>query len=135
MQPASPLLLDTQWSDLTASVSTAIDLEATAWTSGALVRRRGVRSAETLLRLALAYGPGGLSLRGAAAWAGVSGLANLSDTAVMNRLRRAAGWLGEVAGALLRRAAATSPVPGPLPGRRLRIVGASTVTGPGGRPK
>src|ERR687885_796033 len=40
MQPASPLLLDTQWSDLTASVSTAIDLEATARTSGALVRRR-----------------------------------------------------------------------------------------------
>lgn len=135
MQPASPLLLDTQWSDLTASVSTAIDLEATARTSGALVRRRGVRSAETLLRLALAYGPGGLSLRGAAAWAGVSGLANLSDTAVMNRLRHAAGWLGEVAGALLRRAAAASPVPGPLPGRRLRIVDASTVTGPGGRPK
>ncbi len=101
MQPASPLLLDAQWSDLTASVSTAIGLEATARTSGALVRRRGIRSAETLLRLALACGPGGLSLRRAAAWAGVSGLANLSDTAVMNRLRRAAGWLGEVAGALM----------------------------------
>jgi hypothetical protein len=62
-------------------------------------------------------------------------LANLSDTAVMNQLRHAAGWLGEVAGALLRRAAAASPVPGPLPERRLRTVDASTITGPGGRPK
>src|SRR5688500_18846420 len=48
----------------------------------------------------------------------VSGLADLSDTAVMKRLRRAAPWLGEVAGALLRRAAAVPPTPGPLPGRR-----------------
>src|SRR3954462_14481682 len=118
MQLASASL-EAQWPDLVAAVSAAIDLEATARTSGALVRRREVRSAEALLRLGLAYGPGGvalrpgaarargngpggLSLRTAAAWAGVSGLADLSDTAVMNRLRRAADWLGEIAGALLR---------------------------------
>jgi hypothetical protein len=135
MQSTSSLLLDTSWSDLAATVSAAINLEATARSSGALVRRRRIRSAEMLLRLALAYGPGGLSLRAAAAWAGVSGLATLSDTAVMNRLRHAAGWLGEVAGAWLRRAAAAPAVPGPLPGRRLRIADASRVTGPGGRSK
>jgi hypothetical protein len=89
-----------------------------------------------LLRLALAYGPGGLSLRTAAAWAGISGLADLSDTAVMNRLRKAADWLGEIAGALLRAAAAASATPGgPLPGRRLRIADGSMITGPGGTPK
>src|SRR5215213_3791746 len=98
MQPASPVSLDAQWPDLVAAVSAAIDLQATARSCGALVRRREIRSAEALLRLALAYGPGGLSLRAAAAWAGVSGLADLSDTAVMNRLRKAAGWLGEIAG-------------------------------------
>jgi hypothetical protein len=135
MQPASPLLLDARWSDLTASASTAIDLEATARTSGALVRRREIRSAEALLRLALAYGPGGLSLRTAAAWAGVSGLADLSDTAVMNRLRHAAAWLGEVAGALLCRAAAVAPARGPLAGRRLRIADGSMIIAPGGAPK
>src|ERR671913_203607 len=135
MQPASSSL-DAQWPDLVAAVSAAIDLEATARTSAALVRRREIRSAEALLRLALAYGPGGLSLRTAAAWAGVSGLADLSDTAVMNRLRKAAGWLGEIAGALLRRAAAASTaLDGPLPGRRLRIADGSMVTGPGGKPK
>jgi Transposase DDE domain len=135
MQPASSPPLEAQWPDLIAAVSAAIDLEATARTSGALVRRRAIRSAEALLRLALAYGPGGLSLRTAAAWAGVSGLADLSDTAVMNRLRRAAGWLGEIAGALLRGAAAASAPPGPLPGRRLRIADGSMITGPGGRSK
>src|ERR687897_451299 len=136
MQPASSASLEAQWPDLVAAVSAAIDLEATARTSEALVRRREIRSAEALLRLALAYGPGGLSLRTAAAWAGVSGLADLSDTAAMNRLRKAAGWLGEIAGALLRRAAAASTaLDGPLPGRRLRIADGSMITGPGGKPK
>src|SRR5829696_2638897 len=134
MQPASSSL-EAQWPALAAAVSAAIDLEATARASGALVRRRALRSAEMLLRLALAYGPGGLSLRAAAAWAGASGLADLSDTAVMKRLRQAAPWLGEVAGALLRRAAAVPPTPGPLPGRRLRVADGSMITGPGGAPK
>src|SRR5918993_3345718 len=98
MQPASSSL-EAPWADLVAAVSAAIDLEATARASGALVRRRAIRSAEALLRLALAYGPGGLSLRTAAAWAGVSGLADLSDTAVMKRVRQGAGWVGGVAGA------------------------------------
>src|SRR5829696_9940222 len=132
MQPASSSL-EEQWPDLVAAVSAAIDLEATARASGALVRRRAIRSAE--MRLALAYGPGGLSLRAAAAWAGASGLADLSDTAIMKRLRQAAPWLGEVAGALLRRAAAVPPTPGPLPGRRLRVADGSMITGPGGAPK
>src|SRR3954469_3934565 len=134
MQLASASL-EAQWPDLVAAVSAAIDLEATARTSGALVRRREIRSAEALLRLALAYGPGGLSLRTAAAWAGVSGLADLSDTAVMNQLRGAADWLGANARAPLRGAAAASAPPGPLPGRRLRIADGSMITGPGGRSK
>ena len=131
MQPASPL--DERWPALVATISGAIDLEATARSSGALIRRRAIRSGEALLRLALAYGPGGLSLRAAAAWAGVSGLADLSDTAVMQRLRQAAGWLGEIAGALLRRAAAAPAAAGPLPGWRLRIADGSAVARPGGQ--
>ena len=133
MQPA--LSLDAQWPGLVAAVTAAIDLEGTARTSGALVRRREIRSAEALLRLALAWGPGGLSLRAAAAWAGVIGLADLSDTAVMNRLRRAASWLGEVAGALLRRGAEACAPPGLLPGRRLRIADGSHLSAPGGKPQ
>ncbi len=108
MQPTSPFL-DQAWPQLLAVVSDGIDLDARARASGALLRRRRVRSGEALLRLALACGPGGLSLRAAAAWAGVAGVADLSDTAVMNRLRKAADWLGEIAGALLHSAVRRPP--------------------------
>jgi hypothetical protein len=109
-------------------VSGLLDLDRTAHAAKALVRKREIRSGEMLLRLALAYGPGGLSLRSAAAWAGVSGFADMSDTAVMNRIRKAADWLGEIAGALLQRAATVSPQPPCiLPGPRLRIVDGSVI--------
>ena len=130
MQIASSL--DSRWSDVVGPIAAALDLEATARTSKALIRRREIRSAEQLLRLSLAYGPGGLSLRSAAAWAGLTEGAELSDTAVMKRIRNAADWLGEIAGALLAQAAAgRSSLAGPLPGRRLRIVDGSVITQPG----
>jgi len=130
MQVASSL--DSHWPEVVGAVSRAIDLETTVRSSGALVRRREIRSGEQLLRLALAYGPGGLSLRSAAAWAGIAEGASLSDTAVMKRVRGAADWLGEIAGALLRQAA-TLPRTGsaPLAGRRLRIADGSVITRPG----
>ena len=126
--------LDSHWRRLVCQVSEVIDLDASARAAKALVRRREIRSGDMLLRLALAYGPGGLSLRSAAAWAGASGLANMSDTAVMNRIRGAADWLGEIAGALLQRSRlpqnAARAVAG-LANRRLRIVDGSVITQPG----
>jgi len=74
-----------------------------------------VGDAATLLRLALVHGPGGLSLRSAAAWAGVSGVAQLSDVALRRRVRGAAEWLGQIAGALL---SARSPSEDAIPARR-----------------
>lgn len=130
MQVASSL--DSRWPEVVGAISRIVDLEATARASGALRRRREIRSAEGLLRLALAYGPGGLSLRSAAAWAGLNAGATLSDTAVMKRVRGAADWLGEVAGALARHAGgAARTAGGPLAGRRLRIADGSVVTAPG----
>jgi hypothetical protein len=130
MQVASSL--DSRWPEVVGAISRVVDLEATARASGALVRRREIRSGEQLLRLALAYGPGGLSLRSAAAWAGITEGAVLSDTAVMKRVRGAAEWLGAVAGALVSQAAAApASASGPLAGRRLRIADGSVVTRPG----
>ncbi|RJG41534.1 hypothetical protein D3Y55_30795 [Mesorhizobium sp. DCY119] len=65
--------------------STVVDLDATARSSGALLRRRVIQDEATLLRLALAYGPGGMSLRSAAAWAGLNDIANFSDVALLKR--------------------------------------------------
>jgi len=90
--------LDSQWPEVVGPISQAIDLETTARSSDALNRRRELRNGAQLLQLALAYGPGGLSLGSAAAWAGISEGASLSDTAVMKRVRGAADWLGAIAG-------------------------------------
>jgi hypothetical protein len=122
---------DEELSQLLRRLPAAFDLEATARQSGALVRRRGVKSAASLLRLALGYGACGLSLRGAAAWAEVAGVADLSDVALLNRLRGAAGWLGGIVGALLsERLSETAASP---EGYRLRLVDATTLSHPGSR--
>jgi len=120
--------IETEWPALISRLSQSLDLDATARATGALVRRRNVGDAATLLRLALAYGPGAMSLRSAAAWAGVNDVASLSDVALLKRLRGAADWLGDIAGALLQNACAKSAAP---TGRRLRVVDGSSISRPG----
>lgn len=93
--------LDRCWSQLLAALPASLDLEATAKSTGALRRRRAISDPVSLLRLALGYGPGGLSLRGAAAWAELTGLASLSDVAVLKRLRGTGDWLARIVTALL----------------------------------
>ena len=88
---------------LLAKLPDALDVEATARASGALKRRRGVRSATNLLRLALGYAVCGMSLRDAAAWAEIDEIAEVSDVALLNRLRKAAVWLGKSSARFWRR--------------------------------
>src|SRR5918911_2089498 len=126
MQSAS--LYDLRWPSLLAALPATFDLDETARASGALVRRRAIDDAATLLRLALSYGPGGLSLRGAAAWATLAGLACLSDVAVLKRLRGAADWLGQIAGAVLSARAGVGAVPACR--RGIRVGGATTIFPP-----
>lgn len=120
-------LLETGWSEALEAIGTALDVEASARSSGALKRARAVRDGAGLLRLALAYGGCGLSLRQTAAWAAARGIADLSDVALLGRLTAASGWLGTVAAALL---AARVPA-GDTGGRRLRLVDGTAVCHPG----
>ncbi|TIP09218.1 IS4 family transposase [Mesorhizobium sp.] len=120
--------IETDWQALISRLSQSIDLDATARETGALVRRRCVADAATLLRLALAYGPGGMSLRSAAAWAGMNDVASLSDVALLKRLRGAADWLGDIAGALVEEASVGYSL---TQARRLRIVDGSSISRPG----
>lgn len=113
------------WPEVIAPLASLVDLDETARTSGALVRLRGVRSAETLLRLAMAWAAGGLSLRRSAAWAGVSGLADLSDSALLRRLRKAGDWLDLLVQAILR-ARVPEAEAWAAQGRLIRIVDGST---------
>lgn len=92
MQQASPLE-DSGWSEFLSRLPSHIDLAATARETKAFIRARGVQDAARLLRLALAYGVGGLSLRSVAAWASQAGIADISDVSLLDRLRNAADWL------------------------------------------
>lgn len=105
------------------------DLERTARSRGAFTRARQVKDATTLLRLALAYGGCGMSLRETCAWAEVAGLASLSDPSLIERLCKAGPWLGDIVAALIGERAR-------LPakrwaGYRLRALDATSICEPG----
>lgn len=119
------------WPAVAERIGRAVDLEASARACGALKRKRQVRSASDLLRLALAYGPGGQSLRQTAAWAELQQVASLSDVGLMFRLRDSADWLGEVAGRLLARREAEAPEAAGGLGLRIRVVDGSVISAPG----
>lgn len=74
-------------------------MEAGAYDTGAFQRPRAVASAVGLLRLILAYCKKGL--RSTAGWASSVGLAELSDVALLNRLRKCGGWLTLLVGQTL----------------------------------
>jgi hypothetical protein len=126
MQQAS--LSVASWPVLVEAVSAVVDLSETARATAAFVRPRKVRSAADLLRLALMYGAGKLSLRGVAAEATALDVASLSDVAVLQRLRRCGDWLALILDHLLAaRAGVTRPAAVP----RLALVDGSTVSVPG----
>jgi hypothetical protein len=116
---------DVEWKRLASWCGSAEDLEASAKSSGALLRRREIKSAKDLLRLALAYGPGGMSLRSVAAWAQTIGLGELSDVAALKRLRRSGPWLQQIVGQILARQASERKVQG---GRVVRLVDGTTIS-------
>lgn len=99
MQIAS--LLSSHWQSLLSSLPASLDLTALARSKRAIIRGRRVRDGETLLRLALWYGPCGMSLRSAAALALGTETADLSDVALFKRLAGAADWLEAIVTALL----------------------------------
>lgn len=91
-----------RWPALVRRIGAVVDIEASARACGALVRARKLGRAEDLLRLALLYGPAGLSLRATAEAACALGMADrLSDKAVLGRLRRMGDWLEHILRALL----------------------------------
>src|SRR4051794_41815924 len=106
MQNTASLLTD-QFEELLRRLPAALDLDSLARQTKAIERRRALDSGADLLRLALARGPGGLSLSETAAWATMLGLAEISDPAVKYRLDKGGGVLGTVMG---------FPLAGPAPG-------------------
>lgn len=104
------------------------DLDQSAFWYEALIRKRQIRSAATLLRLILAYATG-LPLGAVTLWARATHLVGLSPVALDQRLRRAGPWLNHLlVQLLLARTAHLDHLP-----LRVRLVDASHVQRPGQR--
>lgn len=117
------------WSEVRARLPAGFDLEATARLRGAFRRAREIKNAETLLRLALAYGGLGMSLRETCAWAEAGGIARLSDPSLLDRLCKAAPWLGDIVATLIGEQAKVPA--GRFAGYRLRALDGTSICQPG----
>lgn len=121
---------DEAWDALLALLPPGPELESVARTTGALCRSRGVKGPTDLLRVALSYGFGGLSLAMASAWARVNGSGILSKRAVLKRLENSGAWLERLLADKLSTRLPTSPSASSF---RVRLVDATRVKLPGNR--
>lgn len=122
-------LLDEEWEVIASFLPNGWrDL---ARSTGALRRARGIQDADTLLRLILLHVASGLSLRQAVARARVTGLATVSDVALLKRMRASEPWLQALTQELLAGSRVALNLPALPAGRRIRVVDATDVEEPG----
>lgn len=107
------------------------DFEPSAREQGAIKRARKVEDAATLLRLALIYAHSG-GLRLTAALAAEQGITDMSDVAVLKRLRAGSEWLAGLPARLLADTRRFEQERCRIP-RRIRVTDATTVSRPGSR--
>jgi hypothetical protein len=115
-------LLTADWQVVVDRLGGAAAIGTSARQTKAFLRARGVASAVDLLRLILAYCLGQRGLRSTAAWASAIGLADISNVAVLYRLRNCGDWMAGMVGRALGCAA-----PAAASGRLIRIIDATTV--------
>ena len=99
------------------------DLEQSALDTEAILRRRVIKDAQTLLRLILAYAWCGLSARQTCLWAKIKGICSLSNVALLERLQYSARWMARLVAQMFERQCSSLDVK--LIGRSLRIVDAT----------
>lgn len=107
--------------------------EAAAKSMGALRRARGFASPERLLRVLMIHLVDGCSLRETAVRARQTGLASVSDVALLLRLKSASDWLCWMAQGVMRSWIAKQPEAIFGAGTVVRILDGTTVQEPGAR--
>ena len=117
------------WPEVSAHFPADFNVEVTARARGAFTRAREIKDAATLLRLALAYGGLGMSLRETCTWAEAGGIASLRDPSLFERLCKAAPWLGDMVAALI--AERTKTPAKRWAGHRLRVLDGTSICQPG----
>jgi hypothetical protein len=125
-------LVNADWTNVVTRLGGAEELKVTARETKAFLRPREITSAVDLLRLILAYCLGERGLRSTAAWAASVGLVDISNVALLYRLRQCGDWLAMLVGQALAGAA-----PKASRGRLIRIIDATSVPkkGPDARKK
>jgi hypothetical protein len=106
-----------------------MDLDRMAVEYKAIQRGRKIKDGKTLLRLALAHGPGGMSLREAAGWAGMLGLAEISNPSLKYRLDASVDFLAAIVSRLLATRSASHSLY--WPGRTIRLADGTSISRPG----
>jgi len=114
---------------LVARLGGAEAIEALARRHSAFHRARHVKTPTDLLRLILAYAPGGRSLRRLAAEAAATGVVDVSDVALLARFRRCGDWLIALCENLLARR--DEPAGGRARQNGVRLIDGSRIEGPG----
>ena len=122
-------LLEEEWEFLTDLLPQ--DWREQARTTGALRRARGVGSADCLLQLILMHTATGLSLRQTVVRARQQSIADISDVALLKRLRASEPWLRALT-AKMTDLDETGVVQRLSARRRIRAVDATTVEEQGG---
>ena len=115
-------LLNQDWNSVVARLGGAATLTASARETKAFLRPREFRNAVDLLRMILAYCLGDCGFRLTAAWASAIGLVDISNVALLYRLRQCGDWLALLIGHMLAAAA-----PKASQGRMIRIIDATAV--------
>ena len=119
------------WAATEALLGGAGALDALAFSTGAMVRRRDVRDGSQLLRVALGYAATGQSLRTTAAWSDAALGVDLSDPALIGRLSRCGEFLSALVSQLLASGAPVGEPAAAWEGPPIRLVDGSVFTGPG----
>jgi hypothetical protein len=117
------------WELVQAHLPPHFDAQQRARERRAFLRKREVKDVASLFSLCMAYGGVGMSLRETCAWAEAVRLASLSGPSLMERLCKAAPWLGDIVAALIEQQA-TVPVK-QWAGYRLRAIDATSICQPG----
>src|SRR5215216_1024928 len=115
-------LVNQDWKSVVAGLGGAEMLNVSARETKAFLRAREIANAVDLLRMILAYCLGEHGLRLTAAWATSVGLVDISNVALLYRLRQCGDWLAMLVGHALAGAA-----PKASHGRLIRVIDATSV--------
>lgn len=123
-------LINDDWDWLIERLGGCEAVESMSRETGAFCRRREIKSGVELLRYTLAYALGGGGFRSTVAWGAAVGMADISNVALLNRVRKTGAFLTALIEQLMSVAR-----PSPAEGRLIRLVDATSLAKFGARDK